>query len=94
MTKKMTIKDAVAMIDALTRRVEELETQLYAQKKGKKGMPKSTRPMTEEDAKRVTFGDLKDMSHADAARELGLSYGQIYSARNGYTFNYIKEENK
>ena len=47
--------------------------------------------MTDDDAARVKFGNLKNASHKEAAAELGLSYGQIYSARGGYTFNHIKE---
>lgn len=46
----------------------------------------STRGMTEADAIRIMTGDLKDESIKQAAITLGLSYGQIYSARNGYTF--------
>jgi len=52
--------------------------------------PKSERSMTDEDAQRCKFGDLKDKSHKEAAKVLGLSYGQIYSARGGYTFNHVK----
>ena len=53
--------------------------------------PKSTREMTEDDARRIILGDLKDLSHKKAAQKLGLSYGQIYSARGGYTFKKITE---
>lgn len=49
--------------------------------------PKSSRAMTQDDATRVQKGgDLEAKSHKEAAAELGLSYGQIYSARGGYTF--------
>ena len=54
--------------------------------------PKSERSMTDDDARRVKFGDLKDESHKKAAEALGLSYGQIYSARGGYTFTHVKKE--
>jgi len=54
--------------------------------------PKSERSMTDEDARRCKFGDLKDLKHKEAAAELGLSYGQIYSARGGYTFTHVKKE--
>lgn len=50
--------------------------------------------MTDEDARRVIFGDLKDVSYKAAADELGLSYGQVYSARKGYTFKPIHKEAK
>lgn len=54
--------------------------------------PQSTREMTEEDARRVVLGDHKDFSHKDAASSLGLSYGQVYSARKGFTFKTIYKE--
>jgi len=54
--------------------------------------PKSERTMTDDDARKVLMGDLKDTSHNDAAKELGLSYGQIYSARKGFTFKNIHKE--
>lgn len=54
--------------------------------------PKSERVMTDEDARRVIFGDLKDVSHKAAAETLELSYGQIYSARKGFTFKPIHKE--
>jgi hypothetical protein len=56
--------------------------------------PKSERTMTDEDARRVIFGDLKEVSYKAAADALGLSYGQVYSARKGYTFKPIHKEAK
>jgi len=49
----------------------------------------STREMTDDDAKRVLNGDLKDTPHKSAAETLGLSYGQVYSARGEYTFKHV-----
>jgi hypothetical protein len=54
--------------------------------------PQSERTMTEDDARRIMLGDLKEASHKDAAEQLGLSYGQIYSARKGFTFKVIYQE--
>ena len=54
--------------------------------------PKSERTMTDEDARRVIHGDLKDVSHKEAGERLNLSYGQIYSARKGFTFKPIHRE--
>lgn len=54
--------------------------------------PDSTREMTEDDARRILLGDLATKNHKDAAAELGLSYGQIYSARKGFTFKGIYKE--
>ncbi len=74
-------------------RLTALEARVDAIKVRDRG-PKSERSMTDEDARRVKFGDLKAMSHKQAAQELGLSYGQIYSARGGYTFNHVKKDAK
>lgn len=54
--------------------------------------PVSTKTMTEEDARRCMTGDLVAVSHTKAAEALGLSYGQIYSARKGFTFKPIYQE--
>jgi hypothetical protein len=54
--------------------------------------PVSEKTMTEDDARRVMLGDLKEDSHKEAAEKLGLSYGQIYSARKGFTFKPIYKE--
>jgi len=54
--------------------------------------PDSQREMTEDDARSILLGELKDKSHKAAAEELGLSYGQIYSARKGFTFKGIYKE--
>ena len=54
--------------------------------------PESERDMTEDDARRILLGDMKDVAHKKAAEELGLSYGQIYSARKGFTFKGIYKE--
>ena len=54
--------------------------------------PQSERTMTDEDARRIMLGDLKEASHKEAAETLGLSYGQIYSARKGFTFKVVYQE--
>jgi hypothetical protein len=69
---------------ALVARVAKLEEQA-AKSRG----IASTREMTDEDAKRVLNGDLKEKSHKVAAEILGLSYGQVYSARGEYTFKHV-----
>ena len=50
------------------------------------------REMTIADAERVTFGDMREKTHNECATELGLSYGQIYSARLGHTFKPTTKE--
>jgi hypothetical protein len=83
MSEKITLKE-------LAERLELLEEKVASIKVRDRG-PKSERAMTDEDAYRVKFGDLKGKSHKEAAAELGLSYGQVYSARGGYTFTYVVE---
>lgn len=54
--------------------------------------PKSEKDMTEEDARKILLGEMKDVSHTDCAAKLGLSYGQVYSARKGFTFKNVYKE--
>ena len=89
----LTLKDLQAQIDDLKatiiaqgEMIEELKSQGSVNRD--RG-PKSEGEMTEEHAIRVMLGDLREKSHKDAALELKLSYGQIYSARKGYTFKKI-----
>ena len=77
----------------IAKKINELVEKVNSIKVRDRG-PKSTRTMTDEDALRVKFGDLKDKGHMAAAKELGLSYGQIYSCRCGYTFNHVKDPKK
>ena len=75
----------------LEARIIALETKLESVKIRDRG-PDSTRQMTELDATNILMGDLKDTSHKESANILGLSYGQIYSARNGFTFKKVYKE--
>lgn len=92
---KFTVAELAEMITALLDRVEDLEKENFALKSSptptRDRGPKSTRKMTDEDASRIKFGDLKEASHKKAAAELGLSYAQIYSCRGGYTFTHIEK---
>jgi len=91
--KSLTVKvDALEnMIKGFEERVKVLEEKLEGASLRDRG-PSSTRKMTDEDARRIIITDLKDVGHKKAAEALGLSYGQIYSARGGYTFKNIHEE--
>lgn len=75
---------SVEAFNELVARVKVLEEQASKSK----GLA-STREMTDEDAKRVLNGDLKDVNHKQAAEKLGLSYGQVYSCRLEYTFKHV-----
>lgn len=78
-------------LDELAARVKALESEIQDLKTRSRGGPKSDRPMTEMDAYRVKFGDLKDVNHKNAAKELDLSYGQVFSCRGGYTFKSVRD---
>lgn len=56
-----------------------------------RGSRQSQREMTDDDARQV-LSELATMKHNEAADKLGLSYGQVYSARLGYTFKHIRKE--
>jgi len=80
-TPPSTIADLWARIDT---RLKTIEDKFVSRGNGRG--PMSTRPMTADDAARIITGDLSTKSIKECAKELGLSYGQVYSARNGYTF--------
>lgn len=87
----MNMTEITKTVENLTARVTELEAKLENVKIRDRG-PASTRTMSEKDAERVMLGDLSDTSHKQAAKELGLSYGQVYSARNGFTFKAVYKQ--
>ena len=88
-----TIKEAAAKIAELETRIEELESKLANVRVRDRG-PASTRQMTEDDARKIMLGELKNASHKEAAEKLGLSYGQVYSARNGFTFKNVYKQSQ
>lgn len=93
----MTIKELTEKAEAQEVRISTLEAQIESLMRKiesltvKKG-PSSQREMTLEDAERVINGDLKDVPHKKAAETLNLSYGQVYSARGGYTFKNVTKK--
>ena len=80
------LKDVVAKMNEL---IEAFNTLPHSSRD--RG-PESTREMTEDDARRLMLGDLAAKNHKEAANDLGLSYGQVYSARKGFTFKGIYKE--
>lgn len=89
----LSMKDLQAQLEELRAMVEAQGIIIEELQKNGGGSrdrgPKSEGEMTEEHAIRVMLGDLRTKTHKDAALELKLSYGQIYSARKGYTFKKI-----
>jgi hypothetical protein len=89
MATKTNVAQLEERIEKLEELVQSLQGALENMPKPRDRGPDSTREMTEDDAERVCYGDLKELSHKKAAEELGLSYGQIYSARGQYTFKQV-----
>ena len=85
---KAKLAEVVAKLNEVIEYLNTQGTTSQAPKARDRG-PDSERDMTEEDAKRILLGDLKDTAHKDAAKLLNLSYGQIYSARKGFTFKTV-----
>lgn len=83
-TVKMSVTELTALVLELQARITVLETP--------KTGNTSLREMTDDDARRIMNGDLKDLKHKEAGEKLSLSYGQIYSCRLGYTFKTIHKE--
>lgn len=80
-------------LDMIMGRLEELHSKVDELKSGAggRGSRSSSREMTDDDARQV-LGELAKMKHNEAADKLGLSYGQVYSCRLGYTFKHIRKE--
>ena len=94
-TKVAVAKVTVEMFTEALSRIADLETRvvvLEEQLAAKRPAAKSENSMTEEHAFRVKFGDLKDLKHGKAAEALGLSYGQVFSCRGGYTFKTVTKD--
>ena len=81
------LKDLITKLNEI---IERMNTTKVAKVRDRG--PDSQREMTEDDARSILLGELKDKSHKAAAEELGLSYGQIYSSRKGFTFKGVFKE--
>lgn len=86
--KNLSLKELNELVATLVAKVEELEAKIQPVRN------EAQREMTDDDARKILTGELKDMKHKEAASKLGLSYGQIYSCRLEYTFKHIHKELK
>ena len=89
---KHTIATLAIKMDELIAKVNELSSKPQARgTKARDYGPTSTNAMTRLMAWRIMFGDLK----ADTARKIsdahGLSRGQVYSVKGGYTFRDVSD---
>lgn len=86
--RNMTSKEIVIELIALRAEVEALKASSAAKPKAE------PTEMTDDHARRIMSGDHRTTKHNEAATALGLSYGQVYSCRLGYTFKHIHKEMK
>jgi hypothetical protein len=86
--KSLGLKELTEMVLAHATAIAELQQAIQPKRN------EAVREMTDEDARRVLTGDLKNAKHKDAAAQLGLSYGQVYSCRFEFTFKHIHKEMK
>lgn len=87
-TTKMSLVELTALVLSLQEKIVALES-LAEPKRNE-----AQREMTDADAQRIIAGDLADKKHNEAAKILGLSYGQIYSCRLEFTFKHVHKANK
>lgn len=87
----MKMEELVKAVAELQAKVEALEAKLTESTTRDRG-PKSAKEMSESDAFAVKFGVHKDTKHKAAAEALGLSYGQVFSCRGGYTFKQVNKD--
>lgn len=85
-TERPSLAGAYALVAALAIRVEALETIKTAKADGVE--------MTDAMAESVTYGEHAALKHKDAAEKLGLTYGQVYSCRLGFTFKAVHKAAK
>jgi hypothetical protein len=70
----------------------ELQAQVKALQEASTKPKTEGKEMTDDDAYKVIFGDMSSVRHKDAADKLGLTYGQVYSARLGFTFKNVHKQ--
>ena len=88
--RSMTNKELVVAVLALQVQVAEL----IAQRASPNANKSDSKEMTDDDARSIMTGSLSAMKHKDAASQLGLTYGQVYSCRKEFTFKHIHKEIK
>ena len=91
-TKIEALAESAKLKDVISKLNEVIEALNAKPQASRDRGPDSTREMTEDDARRLLLGDLAAKNHKEAALELGLSYGQVYSSRKGFTFKGIYKE--
>lgn len=83
---KLSLAELTALVISLQAEVKQIKESIAPKSNS------SQREMTDDDARRILNGDLKDAKHKEAGEKLNLSYGQIYSCRLGFTFKHIHKE--
>jgi hypothetical protein len=91
-TTEQRIDELMALVQEIQASVKDISAKLdSAQATSARGSRQSQRNMEDDDARKV-LTDLADLDHNEAAKQLNLSYGQVYSCRLGYTFKHIRQD--
>ena len=64
----------------------------HSHRKTRDSGPKSTRKLDDDLARAVLFGEDRELTVKEVCEKHGLSYGQVYSLREGYTFKTVQKE--
>jgi len=86
--KTLSLKELTILVMQQAATIVELQQAIQPKRN------EATREMTDADAQRILTGDLATAKHKDAAAQLGLSYGQIYSCRLEFTFKHVHKAMK
>lgn len=89
---KLSVAELTQIVNDLQQTINDLQARIVVLETPKPAANVSQREMTDDDARRIMNGDLAQTKHKEAGEKLGLSYGQIYSCRLGYTFKHIHKE--
>lgn len=81
-------KEFTTELHDMDSRVSKIETLVLA----RNASAATKRNMTDEDALRVLTGDLRELSHKDAAEKIALTYAQVYSCRLEFTFKHVHKD--
>lgn len=76
-----------ARIAQLAEKVQMLELKLARNKSSA-----LVRVMTDDDARLVLGEEFAELNHLETAQRVGLTYGQVYSARKGFTFKHVARQ--
>lgn len=87
------LNDRIAALEAenIELKTKLVEAELAAVKTPTSGKPRKSRDVTDDDVLKIVKGKKGGSTVKALANLLGLTYGQVYSVYNGYTFTDISK---